>query len=134
MYYCEICNKEADIHHIVHRSEGGFDMEINYMYLCEEHHRGKNGPHHSLETDLIYKIRLQKKLYKILPKRYYSFKELSSILNISSNITKRITKDIKLYKEGYRKDDIILKIMGGSYYEEELLENLKLEKLYESIY
>lgn len=60
MYFCEICNKKADIHHIVHKSEGGFDIELNYMYLCEEHHRGKLGPHHCLKTDISYKINLQK--------------------------------------------------------------------------
>ena len=56
MFFCEICNKPADIHHIVHRSEGGLDIEINYKYLCNEHHRGKNGPHHSIEIDLKYKL------------------------------------------------------------------------------
>ena len=24
-YYCEICGDYADVHHIVHRSEGGLD-------------------------------------------------------------------------------------------------------------
>ena len=100
MYFCEICNKKADIHHIVHKSEGGFDIELNYMYLCEEHHRGKLGPHHCLKTDISYKINLQK----------------------------------KLYKEGYKKEDVIFILMGKAYYSEELLENIELEKLYESIH
>ena len=30
MFFCEICHEKADIHHIVHRHEGGFDIEINY--------------------------------------------------------------------------------------------------------
>ena len=134
MYFCEICNKKADIHHIVHKSEDGFDIELNYMYLCEEHHRGKLGPHHCLKTDISYKINLQKKLYKLLPKKYYSFKELCYILNASSNIIKRLTKNIKLYKEGYKKEDVIFILMGKAYYSEELLENIELEKLYESIH
>ena len=38
MFFCEICHEKADIHHIVHRHEGGFDIEINYKYLCEKNH------------------------------------------------------------------------------------------------
>lgn len=133
MYFCEICKKPADIHHIVHRSEGGLDIELNYMYLCEEHHRGKNGPHHSLEQDLYYKINLQKKLYKILTKRYYSIKELMIIFSTTSNKIKKLTRNIKLYKEGFNRDDIILSFMGGSFYTDELLEDIKLKLLLDSI-
>ena len=129
MLSCEICNAPADIHHIVHRSEGGFDIELNYKYLCPYHHRGKYGPHHSKEIDLRYKIDLQNKLYEILTKDYYYFKELSQILNIPNNTLKRITKDLKLYKEGYKKSDIIFKIMGNKFYTEEMLVNLTLDNL-----
>ena len=59
MYNCEICGDKADIHHIIHRSEGGFDIEINYKYLCALHHRGKNGPHQNQFVDLQYKIDMQ---------------------------------------------------------------------------
>ena len=95
MSLCEICNAEADIHHIVHRSEGGFDIELNYKYLCSSHHRGKYGPHQSKEVDLRYKLDLQNKLYDILKKDYYSFKELALELNIPKNTLKRIMKNFK---------------------------------------
>ncbi|MGG7178864.1 HNH endonuclease signature motif containing protein [Clostridium paraputrificum] len=134
MFFCEICNEKADIHHIVHRCEGGFDIELNYKYLCEKHHRGKDGPHHSIEVDIKYKIQLQNKLYEILPKDYYSFKELGVILNVSLNTLKRITRNIKIFKEGYKKDDIVLAIMGGTLYTEEILENIQIQKLIQNIY
>ena len=134
MLSCEICNAPADIHHIVHRSEGGFDIELNYKYLCPYHHRGKYGPHHSKEIDLRYKIDLQNKLYEILTKDYYYFKELSQILNIQNNTLKRITKDLKLYKEGYKKSDIIFKIMGNKFYTEEMLVNLTLDNLIQNMH
>lgn len=134
MISCEICNAPADIHHIVHRSEGGFDIELNYKYLCPYHHRGKNGPHHSKEIDLRYKLDLQNKLYEILTKDYYYFKELSQILNIPNNTLKRITKDLKLYKEGYKKSDIIYKIMGNKFYTEEMLVNLTLDNLIKNMH
>lgn len=133
MSLCEICNAEADIHHIVHRSEGGFDVEINYKYLCSLHHRGKYGPHQSQEVDLRYKLDLQNKLFDILKKDYYSFKELALKLNIPKNTLKRITKNLKLYKEGYKRSDVIFKIMGGKSYSEELIVNLTLDKLIKSI-
>lgn len=134
MFACEICNKPADIHHIVHRHEGGLDIEINYMYLCPKHHRGKFGPHKCLETDIKYKINLQNKLYNLLTKDYYTAKNISSVLNISTNMTKRITKNLTVYKEGYKKDDIILTLMGGKFYTRELLENIKIQKLIDNIY
>jgi len=134
LFSCEICNKKADIHHIVHRSEGGLDIELNYKYLCEKHHRGKDGPHHSIETDIQYKLELQDKLYSLLPKEYYTFKELGQILDISINALKRITKNIKLYKEGYKKQTIILTIMGGTLYSEETFENMKIHRLIEHIH
>jgi hypothetical protein len=134
LFFCEICNKKADIHHIIHRSEGGLDIEINYKYLCEEHHRGKDGPHRSLETDIKYKIELQHKLYELLPKENYNYKDLGKILQVSVNSLKKITKNIKLYKEGYKKDDIILRLMGNKLYSEETLENLKIQRILENIY
>ena len=134
MSLCEICNTEADIHHIVHRSEGGLDIELNYKYLCPSHHRGKYGPHHSKEVDLRYKLDLQNKLFHTLKKDYYSFKELASELNIPKNTLKRITKTLKLYKEGYKKSDVIFKIMGEKFYSEEMIVNLTLDNLIKDIY
>lgn len=134
MSLCEICNADADIHHIVHRSEGGFDIELNYKYLCPSHHRGKYGPHQSKEVDLRYKLDLQNKLYYILQKDYYSFKELALELDIPKNTLKRMTKNLKLYKEGYKKSEVILKIMGGHFYSEEMIVNLTLNKLIEDSY
>jgi len=129
LFFCEICNDKADIHHIIHRHQGGLDIEINYKYLCEKHHRGKDGPHKSLEVDIIYKIELQDKLRKMLPKGYYPFKELMHILNISLNIMKRITKNMPIYKEGYNKNDIILYLMGGTLYSKDTLDSILMEKL-----
>lgn len=134
MSLCEICNAQADIHHIVHRSEGGFDIVLNYKYLCPYHHRGKFGPHHCKEVDIRYKLDLQNKLFDILKKDYYSFKDLSLNLNIPKNTLKRITRDLKLYKEGYKKSDVILKIMGGQLYSEEMIIKLTLDKLINNIY
>lgn len=133
MYLCEICKKQADVHHIVHRSEGGLDIKLNYKYLCSYHHRGKFGPHHCEKTDILYKLELQDKLFHLLQNDYYKFKDLMGILEVSQNQLKRIVKDLKLYKEGYNKIDIIVKIMGGKLYSEEMIINLNLDKLIDNI-
>ena len=69
----------------------------------------------------------------MLPKEYYYFKELSSELKIPNNTLKRITRNLKLYKEGYRKADIIFKIMGEKFYTEEMIVNLTLDNLIKNL-
>lgn len=133
LFQCEICGAIADIHHIIHKSKGGYDFSLNYKYLCEYHHRGKLGPHYNSFTDLKYKLELQDKLYAIMPKKYYFSKELYSILNLPSCSFKRLTKKLKLYKEGYKTDDIIAELMGGKLYHHSMLEELELNELFNSI-
>lgn len=128
MYYCEVCNKIADIHHIIHKSEGGLDFKLNYKYLCPIHHRGKNGPHRNREIDLKYKLEMQYSLENILKNPYYKINELKNILSLNKNSLKRLTKDLKVYKEGYKSKDIICKIMGNKYYSIEELEDILLEQ------
>ena len=77
----------------------------------------------------VNKLDLQNKLFEMLPKDYYYFKELASELKIPNNTLKRITKNLKLYKEGYKKTDIIFKIMGEKFYTEEMIVNLTLDNL-----
>lgn len=133
MYNCEICGDKADIHHIVYRSEGGFDIEINYKYLCSLHHRGKTGPHQNKLVDLQYKLQLQEKLYNFLRKDYYFPKELSELLNIHNGALKRLLKNLKLYKEGYKKEDIIFTLMGRIKYSSETLDELAIDLLIDAL-
>ncbi|MBB6715332.1 HNH endonuclease [Clostridium gasigenes] len=116
MCHCEICGASADIHHIIHKHEGGFDFDLNYKYLCPLHHRGKSGPHHCLNTDIQYKLELQRELYNILPNIYYTPKELLGILKIRSGSLRRLLKNLILHKEGYLNNDIIKALMGGKIY------------------
>lgn len=120
MYRCEICGDKGDVHHIVHTSEGGLDIKLNYMYLCGYHHRGENGPHKNPYTDLKYKLQLQNKYYEILNKDYYAKKELISKLDISINAFKKLTQNLTNHKNGYDKTSIIKTLMGGKIYDEEI--------------
>lgn len=133
MYHCEICGAKADIHHIVHKHEGGYDIKLNYKYLCNYHHRGKTGPHRCIETDIFYKLELQEKLFSLMPKDFYTAKELYSILETSNSSLKKLIKNLKVYKEGYLTKDIVQTLMGGKIYSESMLQEIYLEQLFNSI-
>lgn len=133
LYHCEICGATADIHHIVHKHEGGYDIKINYKYLCNYHHRGKTGPHNCIETDFRYKLEMQDKIYKLLPKEYYTAKELYSLLGMTNSSLKRLLRRLKLYKEGYSKKEIIKTLMGGNLYSYNILKELELQRLFHNI-
>lgn len=134
MRYCEVCgNANPEVHHIIFRSEASYlyNVEVNFKYLCEKCHRGKKGPHVSDEVNLNYKRELQDKLTSLFNcKKFYSQNEIKEILNISSSEIVRIFKPLKTYKEGYKKDDVILRLMGGKLYfhedEEDILKLLAL--------
>lgn len=129
-YCCEICEKDADIHHIIHRSEGGLDFKLNYKYLCPYHHRGKKGPHKDKFIDLKYKLEMQQRLELILNKNYYTLEEIYSTLHIKRNQLKKLSKNLKLHKEGYYRKDIIFELMGRKVYSEEYIEDLVIEELF----
>lgn len=123
MYKCEICGREADIHHIIHRNEGGLDFPLNYKYLCPEHHRGKMGPHRNEKVDIEYKLELKEKLSKLLIKDFYTMEELTQVLNLNKTKAKKFFKGLRLYKEGYKKEDIIFTLMGKKEYNEYMMED-----------
>lgn len=122
MLRCEVCGKQADKHHIVYRCQGGVDFPLNFRYLCSEHHRGKNGPHKNRKLDLEYKLKMQRDLQDVLYKDYYTVDELVNLVKINKGMLKRLLKEYKLYKEGYKKTDIIYRLMGKKIYTEDMLE------------
>ena len=121
MLKCEICEEPADKHHIVYKSQGGIEFPLNFRYLCSLHHRGPNGPHKNRKLDLEYKLDMQKKLENILIKEYYTIEELVPLLNINKGMLKRLFKDCKENDEGFRKGDIIFRLMGRKKYDEGML-------------
>lgn len=47
--YCLVCQTTIGIeaHHVKFKSNSGRGKARNVRFLCGEHHRGKNGPHHN---------------------------------------------------------------------------------------
>lgn len=128
-YFCEVCGNKADIHHIIHKREGGLDFYLNYKYLCHYHHRGNLGPHKNKLVDLTYKLELQNNLKFLLLKEHYTLEELHKLLFISRNSLKRLTKNIKLYKEGYSSNEIIFTLMGKKDFSQDNIDELILENI-----
>lgn len=123
---CAVCGSRADIHHIVHRREGGMNFELNYKYLCHLHHRGLRGPHRNKIIDYEYKFELQNKFESIFTKEFYTLNEINQTLKLSISNKKRIQNNLFLYKEGYSSIELIKFLMGGKVYSIIGLEDLIL--------
>jgi len=119
---CVVCGKAGEKHHIIFKCEGGLDFPLNYIYLCAEHHRGKKSPHRNRRINLMYKLEFQTKLKNILAKDYYSMDEIIKTLSLNPSQGRSICKKFKIYKEGYKREDIIKRLMGGKFYYDFMLD------------
>ena len=50
------------------------------------------------------------------------------MLGLTPGSLKRLTKNLKLYKEGYSSEDLIFNLMGRKVYSEEYIEDFILQK------
>lgn len=102
-------------HHIVFRSQGGLDFELNYKRLNWEDHRGPNGPHMNRETDLKYKRELQRKLFEIFTDDYYTVNEIRKMLGLKKKQA-RVFRKLPYGPDGIKREDVIRRLMGGKLY------------------
>jgi len=117
---CEVCGKPySELHHLIFKSQAKYleHVPINFKYLCNEHHRGNKSPHRCKKIDLAYKREYQVKVNKLITQDYYSLEKLKDILGISKKECERVVNKATLYKEGYKKEDIINRLLGGRYYD-----------------
>lgn len=119
MKVCEVCGSpHTEKHHVIFRSQfKGLDADWNLKYLCPTHHRGNLSPHRNKTIDTGYKREVQRYLTQTLYKDYYTQEEIIKELNLQANVVKKICKILQIYKEGYKNEDIILRIMGRDYLE-----------------
>ena len=118
MRICEAegCFLRAQKHHIVFRSQGGFDIPINFKYLCPEHHTGKNSPHGNKRIDIAYKREMQEKLFRLFSAEGYTLAEIVNTLKHDKrNVEKRIKKVANIAGV-YKREDIVRAVMGGKLY------------------
>lgn len=110
---CLVCGAPGDSHHIIHKDQGGLEYPLNRICLCERHHRGLSGPHRNADVDLKYKKALQELLMNLFPENHYREEEIRNLAQLSKSLTRTLVKNLKIYKEGYRKDDIVDFLMSG---------------------
>lgn len=92
------------------------NIKMNHIYLCAEHHRGNNSPHRDREIDLRYKRKLQEKLFEIFDREYVTVKEIKEKLCVTDTVANKIVKTLRIFKEGYRSEDVIRVLMGDRLY------------------
>lgn len=121
MNICEVvgCNNPGQRHHIVYRSHGGLDINLNYKYLCAEHHNcGPNSPHLNRKVDLMYKMEIQEKYYKLFegePKGY-TIAQIAKAIGYDKNRLEKRFKAVPCRAGLYKQEDIVRALMGGKIY------------------
>lgn len=102
-------------HHIVFRSQGGLDFDMNYIYLSPEDHRGNYGPHLCKQRDLILKQQLELDLRQALPAESYTVDELIQLLGLDGKQAHKAFKHLQGIG-GIQKEDAIFRLMGSRFY------------------
>lgn len=119
MEQCEVkgCDDAGHAHHIVYRSHGGLDNDLNMISLCPYHHNlGPMSPHRNRNTDLMLKKNLQEKYFELFEKEEYTIPEISKLIGLSEKKTYKAFLKVKNNAGEYEKEDIIRRLMGGRLY------------------
>ncbi|MBR3771016.1 MAG: HNH endonuclease [Clostridium sp.] len=103
-------------HHIIFRSQGGLDFDLNYAYLTVEQHTGGKGVHNCREYDLKLKKELQDKLFQIFSSETYTLDQIIDLLKLKRNQAEKAFKRVAYTGAGYASNDIVKRLMGGKFY------------------
>lgn len=103
-------------HHIIYKSQGGLDFELNYVYLTANEHRGENSPHKCKEIDLLYKQALEEELRELLVSESYFIDELIQLLGLDTKQAQKAFNKVEKTSEGVDKENIIFRLMGNRFY------------------
>ena len=115
---CEVCGAPGERHHIVFRSNGGLNIDVNYAYLCTWHHtQGPDAPHRNRETDLRLKLRMQRNLENMLWRETYRIAEIAEIIGIGRRSLEKKMRRVPNEQGNYKREDIIKFLMGGKLYD-----------------
>lgn len=112
---------QLERHHIVFRSHGGIDCDMNLIALPMAFHKGPNGPHKNRATDLVLKLCLQEKLFEVFHKKHYTVEEVIRIMEpynkkSKTSLERQLKKQNKCTAKGYRREDVVRTLMGGKIY------------------
>lgn len=114
---CVKCGAPGHAHHIVFRSHGGLNNELNYINLCPYHHElGPDAPHRSRTADIEFKKDLQDKYYDLFEDKGYTTDDIAALLHISKKKSGEAFLKVKNEAGIYQREDIIRRLMGGRLY------------------
>lgn len=115
---CEVCGAPGERHHIVFRSHGGLNIDVNYAYLCTWHHtQGPDAPHRNHWRDLLLKLRMQRDLENMLWAETYRAEEIAEIIGIGRRSLEKKMRRVPNEQGNYKREDIIKFLMGGKLYD-----------------
>lgn len=118
MQPCEVCGEPGERHHIVFRSHGGLNIDVNYAYLCTWHHtQGPDAPHRNHWRDLLLKLRMQRDLENMLWAETYRAEEIAEIIGIGRRSLEKKMRRVPNEQGNYKREDIIKFLMGGKLYD-----------------
>lgn len=114
---CEICGRPGQRHHIIFRSQGGMNIELNYAYLCADHHTVRQDSVHKCRSfDLLLKIRLQRKLEELFRDPEYGVCKIAKLVGYDRRRLACRMKAVPKKCARYAREDIIRFFMGGRLY------------------
>jgi Translation elongation factors (GTPases) len=104
-------------HHIVFRSQGGLDFDLNLIELTYEEHEGNNGPHRNWLVDRKYKLELQDKLCELFLDEEYTIEQIAKKLRKTTRYFEKHFRRVPSAAGLYKTEDIIRKLMGAKIYQ-----------------
>ena len=118
---CELCKLRpaSEIHHIIYRShcKALIKSNLNLISLCQQCHAKIHRGKESKELNKKLRLQFQNKLEILFDKQYLTEEEINDVLKISQTALKGLLKTLTVYKEGYKREDVIRACMGGKMYE-----------------
>ena len=103
-------------HHIVFRSQGGLDFDLNLIDLTYQEREGNEGPHLNRARDLELKLDLQQQLMELFCEESYTIEEIAKKIGKSKRYFEKNFKRVPSVAGRYRREEIIKKLMGGKFY------------------
>ena len=114
---CELCKLRpaSEVHHIIYRSrcKALIKSNLNLISLCQQCHAKIHRGKESKELNKKLRLQFQNKLEILFDKEYLTEKEINDVLKISQTALKGLLKTLTVYKEGYKREDVIRACMGG---------------------
>lgn len=119
MKECQECGwwGYTEAHHRIPkgRDKRGWDFPGNLIVLCWDCHHGPTGPHQCREKARQYFYDVKAYLQGVLTERHYTPKTLAAAIQLTMKQAYKVVKLLRPAEEGYRREDIIFRLLGNRY-------------------